>query len=256
MAALRNETHPDLRHLVRTGELLRDTQAFQPAFQAFRSTSAARLFDLKQFPSSLLVTEDFIRTVKLPRGSFRLSFVSDPYQRPVQWVLSVPSRRLPEIQNLVILSPHEADNVIQDIRKWKKVTLHLFSARTNATFASIDRLDLYNVGRTFSPNSVSQSLTMQLNLFAGSLYLRSFAEYTALCDYLGILQTQAKEGQIVLADNFIVSSVGKWGLKKSPVPFLRALLMKIRKEGEGVEKTHMGRILGGLSLDKDQFEEE
>jgi hypothetical protein len=255
MAAEKNQTHPDLRRLVRTGEIPKNSEAFKPAFQALHSASAAVLFDLTQFPSDLLVTSDFMRTVKTPAGSSIESFVSDSYQRPVQWVLSVPQRFQWDIKNFVILSPHEANELLTSIRDSDSatVTLHLFSARSNASYASLDRLELYNVGRSFSPNSVSQSLTMQLNLFSGSLYLRSFAEYTALCDHLGLLQTKAKDGQVILADGFITPPVGIWGLKMSPVPFLRALLMKIRKEGEGVEKTHLGKILGGLRLEEGDF---
>lgn len=94
---------------------------------------------------------------------------------------------------------------------------------------------------------------MQLNLFAGSLYLNSFADYTQLCDALGLLRTVATADQSVSADGFITSQPGEWQLKASPVPFLRQLLLKIGREGEGVEKTHLGRILNGLRLEEKDF---
>jgi hypothetical protein len=113
---------------------------------------------------------------------------------------------------------------------------------------------LYNVGCNFTPYSVSRSLTTQLNLFAGSLYLRSLAEYNELCDFLRLLRTsKVKLGQEVYADGFIEPPAGKWGLKQSPVPFLRALLMKIRCEGAGVEKTHLGKLLNGIRLEEADF---
>jgi hypothetical protein len=87
------------------------------------------------------------------------------------------------------------------------------------------------------------------------LYLRSLSEYNELCDYLGLLRGKAKMGQQVYADGFIDPPTGIWGLKQSPVPFLRSLLMKIRREGEGVEKTHMGRILNGIRLEEEDFKD-
>lgn len=257
MTADEHNVHPDLERLVRTGELVANSEAYGPAFQALRLTSAGTRLDLAQLPTDLYVTADFTRTVRVPllSGSTETTFVGDSYQRPVQWVLSVPScLNGRSIKHLVILSPYEANQMMSTIKQSTKVTLHLFSPRTNSSFASLDKLKLWNVGRSFSPDSVSKSLTMQLNLFAGSLYLRSFAEYIQLCNLLGLLQDKPKAGQQVSPDGFIDPPAGEWGLKESPVPFLRDLLMKIRKEGEGVEKTHLGRILNGLRLEEEDFE--
>jgi hypothetical protein len=82
---------------------------------------------------------------------------------------------------------------------------------------------LYNIGCNFTPNSVLRCLTTQLNLFAGSLYLRSLAEYNELCDFLGLLRTlKVKLEQEVYADGSIEPPACKWGLKQLLVPFLRA----------------------------------
>ncbi|KAG9202858.1 hypothetical protein G6514_003880 [Epicoccum nigrum] len=248
--------HSDLKHLVVTGVLRRGSPAFEPAFQALRSTSAAKHYDLTQLPKELLVTKDFMRTVKNPSGSKKANFVSDCYQRPVQWVLSVPDEAASDAIKLVILSPFEASRLQNQIQQSKKVTLHLFAPRFNASFAPLDDLELFNVGRTFTQAQLPLSLKVQLNLFAGSLYLRSFAEYQAVCDFLGLLRDPIGSNQQVFADGFIDPPRGKWGLKTSPVQFLRALLMKLRKEGEGVEKTHMGRLLSGVRLEECDFEVE
>lgn len=63
----------------------------------------------------------------------------------------------------------------------------------------------------------------------------------------------ASPNQHIFADSFLEPPSGEWGLKTLPVQFLRALLMKLRKEGEGVEKTHMGRLLGGVRLEESDF---
>ncbi|KAJ4987967.1 hypothetical protein SVAN01_06542 [Stagonosporopsis vannaccii] len=257
MAAEAHKILADLQHLVNTGDLIPGSPAFEPAFQALRSTSAGKHYRLAQLPKDLLVTKDFMRTVKIRAGSSAAGFVSDSFQRPVQWVLSVVDEaRTDTIKHLVIVSPFEANELYFEIIKHKKVTLHLFAPRFNASFAPLDKLELFNVGRAFEGGSVPQSLTLQLNLFAGSLYIRSLAEYEAVCDFLGLLRGTAGPRQRVSADGFVDPPIGKWRLKKSPVQFLRGLLMKIRKEGEGVEKTHMGRLLGGVRLEECDFEPE
>jgi hypothetical protein len=250
--------HADLVYLVQHGHIAGNSTTFESAFKALRCTSAARLFDLHQqpsFPTDLLVTADFMRTVKIPPGSSCANFVSDPYQRPVQFILTTTSLvHAGTTQWAIIISPFEANKLLPTIQRTSKVTLHLFAPRSNGGFASLDQLMLYNVGRGFTPNSVSRSLTTQLNLFAGSLYLRSLAEYNELCDFLGLLRASKVEpGQQVYADRFVKPPAGKWGLKQSPVPFLRALLMQIRREGEGVEKTHLGKLLSGGRLEEADF---
>lgn len=255
MSAEKHHLHPDLQHLACTGEMPATLAAFTPAFQALKSTSAAQHYDLTQFPWHLLVTKDFMKTVKMPAGSSQAKFVSDAYQRPVQWIVSVVDPTDPNVlKHLIVLSPHEANHLLPTIFNHKKVTLHLFAPRFNASFAPLDKLQLFNIGRAFDKVRIPQSLTVQLNLFAGSLYLRSFAEYEAVCDFLGLLRGTIGPNQQVFADGFIDPPSGGWGLKTSPVQFLRALLMKVRKEGEGVEKTHMGRLLGGVRLEECDFE--
>ncbi|KAI4946098.1 hypothetical protein J4E91_007541 [Alternaria rosae] len=246
--------HPDLKRLINRGEFCVSSKAWGPAFEALCTTSAAKDVDLSKFPDDLLVTADFVHTVQVPPGSTRASFVSDSYQRPVQFVLSI--HRQETVSNLIIVSPYEANQLLPLLRQSKTVCLHIFAPRSNASYASVDDLMLYNVGRTFLPGSVSRSLTMQLNLFAGSFYLRSLSECAEICDHLGLLKGTAKDGQEVYADGFIDPPTGIWRLEKSPVPFLRALLMKIRREGEGVEKTHLGRMLSGVQLEESDFMEE
>ncbi|KAA8625325.1 hypothetical protein Ptr902_01887 [Pyrenophora tritici-repentis] len=216
MKAPTSTIHKDLGKLVEIGNLLPVSDAWQPAFQALRMTRAGGLVDLNDFPKDLLVTKDFMKTVLIPSGTCRAGFsVPDPSNCDM-------------INNLMVISPKEANSVMSKIRLDAKVTLHVFAARASISFACLDNLTFYI-----------------FNLFAGSLYLNSFSKYSELCDHLGLLQGTAQEGQVAHADGFIDPPVGKWGLKTSPVHFLRAFLMKTRREGEGVEKTHLGRIRSG-----------
>lgn len=250
--------HPELVYLVDHGRLKRNSTIFEPAFKALRHTSPAKLFNLEQtpsFPTDLLVTEDFMRAVKIPPGYSYANCMLDPYQRPVQFVITTSSLSCREaVVNAIVISPFEANELQPIIRRTNKVTLHLFAPRSNGGFESLDQLMLYNIGRAFTPLSLSRSLTMQLNLFAGSLYLRSLTEYHEMCDFLGLLRTSmVKRGQQVHADGFIEPPAGEWGLKQSPVPFMRALLMKVRREGKGIEKTHLGKLLSGMRLEEADF---
>jgi hypothetical protein len=115
-------------------------------------------------------------------------------------------------------------------------------------------LSLYNVSCDFSHDSLTHSLTVQLNLFAGSLYLRSLTEYDELCDFLGLLRTSdVKPGEQVSADGFIEPPASKWGSEAVAGTFPARITMKIRREGEGVKKTHPGKVLNGIRLEEADF---
>jgi hypothetical protein len=190
--------HPDLMRLVQHGHFDIQSTAFLPAFESLRTTSAITLYDLKQFPKDLLVTVDFARTVKLNSPSDRL----DSYQRPVQWILSVPVAYDSKTVRLIILSPFEANGLLPAIRQSSKVTLHVYSPRPTLGYRPLDSLDLYTVGRPFNKASLSRSSIVQLNLFAGQLYLRSYSEYIELCNFLGLAWSASKDGENVRGMSF------------------------------------------------------
>lgn len=248
-----HELHADVEKLALTGTIKAYSNVFEGAFKSLSRTSAAKLYNIKAFPSELLVTTDFKRTVSTHGKSDML----DPYLRPVQFVISIPgSGRTKSIENLVLVSPYEANLLLPIIGRSKKVTMHLFAPRRNSGFASLDQLDLWNVGKPFIASSLTQDLKLQLNLFSGTLYLDSYQCYSHLCHSLGLLQTTPIAEQEVTACGFIKPPTGTWGLTKSPVPFLRSLVLKIRKEGDGIEKTHIGKVLNALPLTESDFEQE
>jgi len=255
----KHKLEKDLVQLVETGSLVANSRVFIPAFEALYSTSAAKHFNLLQFPKDLMVTADYVRTVQRPSGLSTKSYVSDSYQRPVQWILSVPNIRAhagtsQSIQKLVILSPYEADQLLDKIQKFAKVTLHLYAPRPNMAYEPLDRLQLFTTGRCFDPLSVPRSLTVQLNLFAGQLYFASYDEYVELCGYLGLATTATEKGQDVEPDGFVKPPIGRWGMAKSPVRFLRDMVTMVRREGESADKTHLGRMLDGAVLETHEFE--
>ncbi|KAF3043486.1 hypothetical protein E8E12_009566 [Didymella heteroderae] len=180
------------------------------------------------------------------------------FKRPelaTQLLPVVNSGRARKIKHLVLISPYEANHLLPVIEKSKKVTLHLFASRHNSGFASLDKLELWNVGKKFSTSSLAQDLKLQLNLFSGSLYFDSYQEYSHFCDALGLLRTTPTAEQQVSACGFIKPPTSTWGLDNSLVPFLQSLVLKIRREGDGIEKTHLGKVLNALPLKESDFEQ-
>jgi len=254
LPAREHRVHGDVLDMVRRAYIPSDSDYILPAFQALSFTSAGKIFPLEQFPTDLLATSDFIHTSEVPDNLLNSTYILDSYQRSVQFVLSIPDSDANSTRkHLVLISPYEANRVMNIIQTAKS-TLHLFAPRTSSGFKSLDKLELYNCGLEFHSDQVPCSLTMQLNLFAGSLYFRSFGEYSEMCGFLGLSCQKPREDQQINSDGFIYPSESIWGLAESPIPFLRMLLMRIRHGGQGLEKTHLGKLLSGIRMKEDDFE--
>ncbi|OTA00440.1 hypothetical protein A9Z42_0000130 [Trichoderma parareesei] len=247
--------HEDLVHFVEHGKFPRNFSAFKRAFYAFRGTSAAEHFDMSDYPSSIWATQDFCATVMMNET---VDNVTDLFQRPVQWVLT-SSDANNVIDQVVIISPWEVHQLLEKIETCKKVTLHLYSPRTNLAFQPLDRLTLYTVPTRERNPTLPQAMMIELNIFAGQLYLSSFREYAALCDMLGLARGIPDDDVVLEPDGFIPHGVlvgdviNRSAFKKSPVPFLK-VLMKIRRNCEVIDKTHIGKILDGILLLQEDFD--
>ncbi|KAL4737892.1 hypothetical protein BDV11DRAFT_171491 [Aspergillus similis] len=257
--------HPDLRYFVATGILKEGSNAFMPAFQALDNTSAANYLnvcefaghpDVPELTSGLLVTRDFARTVRMPRS---LPSAMDNYQHPVQWVLtgatqSSSGRTRKTVKHMIIISPYEANELHSEILKSKEVMVHLYSPRQNRNFPALDKLDLFTAPQADSVVlDIPTAVTIQLNLFAGQLYISSSDEYREICDFLGVAYYATPEGLIVSPDGFIMTP-DKAKFTKSPLKFLKVLMSQIRKDGQKVDKTHIGKLLDGKLLTTGDFE--
>ncbi|KAK0723613.1 hypothetical protein B0T26DRAFT_811927 [Lasiosphaeria miniovina] len=249
MAPVPHGLHDDVIHFACTGELRLASAAFIPSFQALEKSSAVQYFPpgVSNFPSDLLITIDYARTVD-ERGQ---GFCSDMYQRPVQWVLTSKS-------HMVVISQWEA-NKLKQLGPWSgPAMLRAYLPRPSLTFRTLEDLQIYTVPATAS-DEVRPELIMQLNLFAGQLYLRSYQHYVALCRYLGLSYTENRGDEEIAADGFVRRKEGEYAgcrFETSPIMFLNVLIQKLRRDRMGIEKTHMGKILAGEILTEKDFPKE
>lgn len=224
--------HRDLLSFMSTGILKKHSDAYKLAFTTLESTSATLYLDASQFPSKLCVTHDFATTIKALKVS---SFISDAYQQPVQWILTscctqTPSSSRCVAENMVIISLYEANHLLPRISRSEVVTLHIYAPRQNLAYSSLDKLTLYNVPATPASIEISDKIRIQLNPFAGQLYIRSYIEYQHLCDFLGVTYNETPEGLTVADDGFILGGNKKTMFNQSPLKFLGTFMSQVQKD--------------------------
>lgn len=255
--------HRDVQTFAIEGVFISDSEAYMPAFEALKDTSAAKDFSVWQLAGEgrLLVTADFARTVKPSTSS---SYLSDTFQRPVQWLLTTRAKGSATVDRIIIISPYEANQLYKRMQNSAAATLHVFKPRCNSGYAPLDRLDFHTVTAQVGTPIVPRELAMQLALFSGQLYISSFGDYKEICAFLGLsaqtlTQEMGERGWEVAADGFILSdeqgrSGGGAGPYESPVAFFKILMSKIRRNGDGIAKTHMGSLLEGNLFRPSEFE--
>ena len=248
----KHSVHRDVKRFVHQGILDRDSDAFQPAFELFGNTSAMECLEVEAWPVHLLITADFARTVHAS-GNQHL----DSFLRPVHWVVSGKGRNTVDC---VVLSPFEAHALLPSIRQHKVVTLHVYSPRVSLSVRPLEDLSFCAIPAVPKcwPNP---PFAMLLNLFAGQLYLRSYEEYLSVCRFLGLGFRPPCEQIEVACDGFISPISRPWfdvvmerecPFTISPVESLR-ILIALRRKGQSFQKSHLGRILHGELLTREEF---
>jgi hypothetical protein len=206
-----------------------------PAFESLRGTCASAELPLAQLcgQRNFMVTADFATTIQQSNRSH----TTDMFQRHVQWMLTRSDKHSREVNFVLIISPYEANALWPDLKN-PLITLHLYKPRCNAGYAPLDRLNLFTSStNTISP-TLPRSLSVQLGLFAGQLYISTYADYIGICQFLG------------LSPKLVTN-----GLEKSPVNFFKLLMSKIRRNGDGISKTDMGGLLDGKQFHKLHWKE-
>jgi len=265
----------DVRHFVRTGKLIPQSNVFLPILKSFQSRNAPPM-EQGPWTRDVLATSDFCKVIQGDRDVFE-------YLRPVNWVLSRRGSR--GIPILLILSPYEVNELLLDIRRSEHIHLHIYTPWVQKAMLPCDDLNLYSIPSTSWNLVVHPTLKDQLNLFAGQLYLRDYETYIRLCCFLCIYAKDLEGGpagslsislppflghlgkprDLERQDDFRRESDGfippahrppragtEGSFSRSPLPFLR-LLFGLRRKGIPFSLTHMGKILDGRLLREDDF---
>ncbi|KIY51106.1 hypothetical protein FISHEDRAFT_37737 [Fistulina hepatica ATCC 64428] len=206
--------------------------------------------------SRLRASDDFIRTVKhsYSRGCM------DNYLRIPRWVLSYT--RVTGQPTFILISPYEANEIIDLVRESKAAVLGMFSARMSRMTPTLDSFDRFIVpsGRRFQ--RPSDDILHELNMFAGTLFFNEKKEYEAMCKMFGLLLSNVPEewkGEVT-SDGFVRSAaarialgLGECSFDASPIPLLKKLA-ELRCKGQGYSLTHVGYVLHGRSVEDDEWE--
>jgi hypothetical protein len=259
----KHNIHEAVKGFVHNGLIADSGAGFQWAFHSllkvFREPLQRRV--IEHFPKDIRVTRDFAKVVQDDRAEDK-----DQYQRVVKYIL-IGRHSEEHPVHIVIISPFEANVLWDDINKSEYVTMCIYSARQTLGSENFDHLSLVTIPSGRRVPSIPKSARISLNLFAGQLYFKSYDEYMEVCRYLGIAWFSPPEGMRLQPDGFVprisqslvpreyLLHGGPWtsAFTTSPVPFLKALMEKIRYTSSGIDKTHMGKLLGGVILGEEEF---
>ena len=253
--------HPELITFIKTGITSNRSTVFMPMMNALQGTSFYTMVEHGPWATTLLATIDFVNTVE-PRTNADY----DDYLRPVSWIVS--SSRVGKKPILCLFSPYEVNELLPLIQNSKWVNLHMYSPkvhRQTPTFEDLNYATIPALSCHYSFPGQDQ-LMMQLNLFSGQLFFKSYESYTAACDFLGIYLRHASNEVLpvgVGVDGFlpgwrknnIDSNIGIVGVafQKCPIGFLKHL-MAVRRKGMKYESTHMGLLVHARQLREEEFQ--
>jgi hypothetical protein len=248
-----------VRCFVQRGSIPTNSDVFFPLMTPLRR-GTDKLSPQNPWSTRLLATRDFLTTTK--RGHEK-STLTD-YLRPVNWIVSsVPEDDKSMI--LVVMSPYEVHNLLQDIRKSKSVRLHMYAPRTSQAMKALEDLKFYCVP-PLSPGctalaSLSLDVRCQLNIWAGQLYLDKYETYLRMCLLLGVTSSKAAGPYGLVQSDRFVPKPGRIGemvevclFDESPLMLLK-MLFGLRRKGMSYQQTHMGKILHARLLLREDFEE-
>lgn len=249
--------HHDVKRLVLTGIISGVQRSFLPIGQALARTSLKLPKGHASVFGHILVTRDFYMTIKL---TTQHKGAMDQFLRPVEWLLTKTD---PASSAVIAISPHEANELLPDIRKSQHVRLHIFAPCTNLFVQSLDDLQFFVVSNHPAAYSLPHHLALGLNFFAGTLYLRDYKTYKDVCAALRLwfdpLPVHLEKPENINSQCFVCSPNARQelqltspGFEEYPLLFLRKLLV-LRRNGRSLGPSHMGKILFGQKLSEEDF---
>jgi hypothetical protein len=247
-----------LRDFLRNGTFPEKPWDFHPAFEILKQTRLWFDYVPAEWSRDLLVTRDFMNTIKMANSSTANSSTHDDFLRPVEYVLKIAPVREP-----IIISPHEAQSFVPLIRRSASATLVLYQARTGKQMAPFDDMKVYQIPESSGRIEISPTTITTLNLFAGQLYFTTFEDYERLCTLIGLWDGERPLpiNRQVAVDNFVSPACredNSWTpvchFRTSPVKMLKEFI-GMRRLGQEWRHTHLGRVLHGRILHRDEFKD-
>ncbi|KAJ1300163.1 hypothetical protein OPQ81_011915 [Rhizoctonia solani] len=249
--------HPALEYFIRTGNLDITESGIIPIFRPFRGSHPSVYHGWSDL---LFASADFFQTIE--------GLATDglnEYMRPVNWILSGPGNIR------IVLSPYEVNHLLPLIRKGSLTRLHVYAPRVSLAMRSFSDLQFYSIPPSPKGSAPIVGLSisqLQLDLFAGQLYLPSYQDYVSLCATLGLFIPSDSEDDPCIkvgSDGFVdpehrnrlVLHYKRHSIcrfKATPIPALNDLI-GLRRKGMKYLLTHVGQILHGRSLTPQDFPE-
>ncbi|PVF94398.1 hypothetical protein CPB86DRAFT_818033 [Serendipita vermifera] len=255
-----HQLHKDLIQFVSTGWIPLNSQVFRTVDRALQRTSLRTPRGLQEAMGDILVTEDFCRTIQVSPYSSTAGAM-DNFLRPVEWIL-IPSTSHAFV---VALSPFEANELFNHIKASRNVQLYVFSPRNNLSMETFEDFDSFILPSQTEPPTLPPHLVHQINLFSGSIFIRDYQTYSDICHLLRLyfdkLDSEGSSNSPDVIDStfFVVDPGTRYrlgmddpGFEESPVLFLRNLLI-MRRHGQGLGPSHMGKLLQGVKLKEEDF---
>ncbi|KAK4940716.1 hypothetical protein LTR10_019226 [Elasticomyces elasticus] len=241
-----------LEALIKDGVKPETSAGLGRAFNVLSKTKLASQYVYTDWPSHIFATVGYLRTIVSSSATSQ-----DDFLRPVQWVLKAK-----KIEKPIIISAYEANLFLPAIRKSEHVTLILYQARTGKSMPPFDSLTVYRVPETKGDLDISLQTIAVLNLFAGQLYFSTFEHYQQFCLVVGLWDGEwsLPNKRQVAHDNYVSPACREangWTgctFKGSPVKMLKEFI-GMRRLGIQWSHTHMGRVLSGRLLRREDFED-
>jgi hypothetical protein len=258
----RHSLHPNVERFVATGNIaLCSGQGFRSAAAAFSDTSLVVPPEFDAVFSNIRVTEDFWRTIKLLPEQVAGSRYS--FMRSVDWIVTEAIN--PQTTLMVIFSPYEVNQLLPQFRTSTRVKLHVFAAHSNLAVPSLEDLDFLALPSSPSVAPLPRPLSLQLNLFSGSIYFRYYETYRDVCRILRLcfdpLPKHLEKRGSISARFFVLrpqvrADLGMTGpgFDGNALPFFQKMVEK-RRFGREFGPSHLGKILDGNRLKWSDFVE-
>ncbi|KAI9459710.1 hypothetical protein BJY52DRAFT_1211758 [Lactarius psammicola] len=150
----------------------------------------------------------------------------------------------------VVISPHEANELLPVIRKSRKVRLHVYTPRVTASMRSFSDLAFYTIPESSAGGWTAPAhLRIELDLFAGQLYFDSREQYQLVCVLFWLHMTHPGAKHVEV-DGFVPPAyrMGESSpFSVSVIPMFKELT-GLRRKGMGFGGTDLGRVLDGRLL--------